>query len=1507
MVPKTQTDGVVGEGEDARQHSSLGNTNDSVNDRAEAGMTPNAAGELAASLDWLRGAPSSEVFSKRCKNLTAQFQSVFERVDAAFASAPESEDLLWLRDNAQELSSAARMVGNELAPLDGLPLVSRKNISSKSEIVPRVLAIAQAFLPEAEPQSSKTKFTAFCTAFEEVTPLEFHEIGALVPALRLVLLEQIASEGERLVDGQPDKSSKRITTSIRTLRHVTQTSWKDELESLIPFDKILREDPAGAYTAMDIESRNVYRERTAKIAQRSDRTELEVATEALTLARQAHKRHYDDPRIGLRESHIGYYLVAEGSSLLCQRVGFHPNSGERFRILLRKHPDEFLLFGISVLTLAIVSGAVWLLTPATTSLDLVLFSMLILLLPGSQAAVQLMNYLTTNLLPVDTLPKMDFSAGIPDDCATVVAIPTLLLSEKQVHALVENLEVRFLGNHDRNMHFAIVSDLPDSQEPAPEESLLVGLCSKLIGELNERYSGKGMGSFFFLHRHRVYNPREKGWMGWERKRGKLLDLNQLLRNQYDSFPVKVGDLSILPNIRFVITLDTDTELPRGSAHRMVGAMAHPLNQAIIDPANNVVVAGYGILQPRVGVSVLSTSRSRLAAIFAGETGLDPYTRAISDVYQDLYGEGTFTGKGIYEVDAMFHVLNRRFPRNALLSHDLIEGAYARAGLVTDIIVIEDYPSHYSAYNRRKHRWLRGDWQIAEWLTNHVPNEAGVQVRNPISLVSRWKILDNLRRSLVEPATFALFLFGWLVMREPILWTIATICILFVPAWVELVFGLVRAIAARDLRIARDALGNLFASNFTVLLTLTLLAHQTLLALDAVVRTIFRRVFTREHLLEWETAAEAELGERGTPVDRYLNWMPVLAVVLGLLIWIERPQSLFAALPILVLWACSKLVALWLNDLPIETMPQIKTRDLSMLRRSTLHIWRYFAEFSNEEQNWLVPDNIEDQPRKLAAAVSPTNVGLLLNARQVANEFGYLTVPEFVDLTDKTLDTILRLQKYRGHLLNWYATRTLEAKPPFFVSSVDSGNLVASLWTLHQGCQDLLRRPLISKALAEGFLDHLQALVNLRALPKRTFSRYAKEFRDGDWLTSVLNCSEEVLYPQESSPGSTTAPDLEWFRKQTQVRAQTIRELIQVYVPWKLPEFAALRNELASVGEVSDIDVDTQIHDVQLQQLPGFISKLEEHFDPARQRVGGDSGLARERLFPMLANARRSVLRLIEDMRRTSERARNLANATDFTFLLDKERMMLSVGYDIQSEELQPYYYNLLATEPRTAVFIAIAKEDIPQDCWFRLDRPFASDHGRPLLLSWTGTMFEYLMPSIWMRSYPNTLLDRANMAAVRTQQAYGSHKNIPWGISESASSKRNEAGDYHYEAFGVPKLALRKNDCDPLVVSPYSTFLALNVDRDGALLNLRRMDALGWFGPYGFYEAADYSGSRSHLLGARYELVKSWMVHHQGMSLLSLANLLCDNVVQRWFHADRRVQATELLLQEKPFSSIPSV
>jgi hypothetical protein len=981
-------------------------------------------------------------------------------------------------------------------------------------------------------------------------------------------------------------------------------------------------------------------------------------------------------------------------------------------------------------------------------------------------------------------------------------------------------------------------------------------------------------------------------MGWERKRGKLLDLNRLLRQEKDNFPIKVGELSILPQVRYVITLDADTELPRGSAHRMVGAMAHALNQAIIDPIKNIVIAGYGILQPRVGVSVQSAGRSRLAAIYSGETGLDIYSRAVSDVYQDLYSEGSFAGKGIYEVSTVHEVLDRRFPCNALLSHDLIEGAYARAGLISDVQVIEDYPSHYTAYNRRKHRWLRGDWQIAGWLLPVVSDESRRVVPNPISLVSQWKILDNLRRSLVEPATFLLLVLGWLVLPGTALrWTLATLAILFVPAWFQFGFALCRAVIKRRLQIARDALNALFAASFNLLLMLTFLAHQALLSLDAIVRVLVRRFLTGRRLLEWETFAQAELGTGKTPVEAYLDWTPALAIALGLLLFFVRRDALPIALPILVLWACSKPLSLWLNRPRHPLRHDTSKKDELFLRRAALHTWRYFAEFCTAEHNWLIPDNVQEEPASVAPRISPTNLGFLLNARQAAAEFGYLTAPEFVEHTQRTLLTVSRLPHYRGHLLNWYDTRTLEPLPPLFVSSVDSGNLVASLWSLQQGALARLHQPLLQPCLAQGLADHLRMLVELGMLSRKRLSALQFEIERGNWLQHVLE-QQDLLFEGTPAKSGNVEP---WFASEAQSRLDHIRNTVRTYTPWLLPEFSSLRDD-------PGIHLKFNLDSLILERLPDFIDALAVCLELADGHPGdsGDQRFLYQRLRALLPNARTSARRLIEGLQGIAADAGRLADETDFGFLLNQRRKLLSAGYDVGSQELHGACYDLLATESRVAVFAAIAKEDIPQESWFMLGRGHTLDQGRPVLLSWTGTMFEYLMPALWMRSYPDTLLERSQIAAVRSQQAYTAARRIPWGISESAYFELNDGGSYRYRAFGIPALAIRKPELDTLVISPYSTFLALHVDPTAAMGNLRKMAREGWLGGYGFYEAVDFTNSRRRPWPQRGELVRCWMAHHQGMSLLSIANLLHGGVMQECFHANPRVKATELLLHEKP-------
>jgi len=1445
---------------------------------------------LANKLPWLPDHSSSETYSERCRSLSSSLRPLLSVLHGPAPKDPPDE-FRWLHDNVRLIDTELQNAADSFKSVKKTPHVRMADGS----ITPRTIAIAEGFLEAANYQFSDLALSTYLEAFQKVTVLNMKELWAIVPSLKLVLLEQIAVRGKQLLEKPQENFA--IGYCVRSLRDIGQTSWKEVLEPQVLFDRILRQDPVEAYAKMDYESREFYRTALVKVGEHSDFTEMEVASAALSLARESKQELISDARLAARKAHVGHYIVGNGLPLLKQRVGFKAPLGERITSFLKQHPDEYFLPGIELLTLAILLAIVLPIIGPYGSLGLIILAAVVVLLPSSQSAVQLMNYLTTSILKPQIIPKLDYSEGIPNECLTLVAIPTLLLNTQQVHRMVENLEVRYLGNHDPNIHFALVTDLPDAREHPQEDDPLVDLCGSLIDELNEKYAADKAGSFLLLHRHRVYNPRERVWMGWERKRGKLLDLNKLLRQQYDSFPVKVGDLSILPKVRFVITLDSDTELPRGSAHRMIGAMAHPLNQAIIDREKNVVIGGYGILQPRVGVSVQSASKSRMAAIYSGETGFDIYSRAVSDVYQDLYGEGIFTGKGIYEVDTVHQVLDRRFPRNALLSHDLIEGAYARAGLVSDIEIIEDYPSHYSAYNRRKHRWLRGDWQIAGWLLSVVPDESGKRVRNPISIVSQWKIVDNLRRSLVEPATFLLLLLGWTVLPgSPLYWTLATLAILFVPAYFQFVFTLVRAGVEKKSVVARDAVSALVASNVNLFFTLTFLAHQMLVSLDAMVRVLVRRTLTRQRMLEWETAAEAELGvQTRTPIDTYLDWMPALVLGLGLLVYVARRGALASALPILVLWGSSKLVSKWLNRPSRDQRDEFSENDEFFLRKAALRIWRYYAEFSTNEHNWLIPDNLQQEPYCVAGRVSPTNLGFLLNARQVACEFGYLTVPELAEQTSRTLDTILRMKLYRGHLLNWYDTRTLEPLPPAFVSSVDSGNLLASLWTLEQGCLERLRQPVTDAWLAEGLLDHLKVLVELKAFSRKRCSAFAKQIKNGNWLKPLIELSDTAL--EEVSPRSNegnASADLKWFRDETKKRLATARQTIRSYNPWLLPEFDSLKNDPV-------LKLEPALDSLALQMLPNFIEKLSARLEAALNPSTPESYRA---LLSLLPEAKANAIRLIQEFKTIAAKAEKLADEMDFAFLLNGRRKMMSVGFDVAAQELNLACYDLLATESRTAVFVAIAKEDVPQESWFTLGRAHTLDQGRPVLLSWTGTMFEYLMPALWMRTFPNTLIQRSLNAAVHLQQTYTEGKRIPWGISESAHSARDEAGNYQYYAFGVPQLALRKHDLNSLVISPYSTFLALMIDPVGALRNLRRMMHYGWFGEYGFYESVDFSPAKPRSWRDRYEIVRCWMAHHQGMSLLSIANFLRDDVVQRWFHADRRVQASELLLHERPVAHV---
>jgi cyclic beta-1,2-glucan synthetase len=1442
-----------------------------------------------------KGTFQARVVARRndLKRLEAELSQLPISVSAAPTPIPFHSELLDLRANPRMLRTAVSAVSDRPSLVARLPRVI---IAQNEE--PRVAAIAEAYLRAVDGVFSGPTLSAFIQKVQVREPLTVDELWYVSPFLKFALLESILDEARVLLHSPESVSASKLSMRLKSLRTVANTDWVYLIEPLIILDSTLRMDPAKAYARMDFESREQYRKRIAFVARHSDCSELEVAQIALNLASEATARDGEDPRMQHRRSHIGFYLIDKGFPQLSNRIGFHPPMLDRTRRFIHEHGEDFYITGIQVASIILIAAILFPILPHSSGFIGLIVAFMLLLVPAMQDAVDLANNSISTLYDPQPLPKFDFSEAIPADCTTLVAVPSLLLKEDQVHELVKDLEVRFLANRDPNLHFALLTDLPDAVgEPRDKDSHpMVELAMRLIDELNEKYASPKNGSFLLLHRHRVFNRRQGVWMGWERKRGKLLDLNKLLTGEFDAFPIKAGKVEVLRDTRFVLTLDTDTQLPRGVAPKLIGAMAHPLNEAIIDPKLRIVTDGYGILQPRIGIAVQSAARSRLASIFSGQNGFDIYTRAISDAYQDLFGEGIFTGKGIYEVATLHAVLDRRFPRNALLSHDLIEGAYARAGQVTDVELIDDYPSHYSAYSRRKHRWVRGDWQIARWMFSHVPEESGKLGPNPISYVSRWKIFDNLRRSLLDPALLILFVAGWIGLPGgPLYWTLAVLFLLFFPIFIQLGFAVGRNFTSEHKQSVGEVFAGVGHGALVTLLNLIFLPHQMLLTLDAIIRSLVRVFVTGERLLEWETAAQSETKtSKRTPVDSYLALSSLVAIGLAFLVYFtaRNNEAIYVAAPILVLWALANIVTAWLNQPPQEQQQRLSTNDRAYLMGHALRIWRYFHQFGAERHNYLIPDNVEEEGLFEAARVSPTNLGLLLNARQGACELGFLTAPEFVKLTQSTLATFARLKKFRGHLYNWYDTQTLQPLDgTSFISSVDSGNLVASLYTLHSGALDLIERPLCCTQLFTGIRTHWNLMQSQEGkLPSKlaSFSIPGSTAPIAEWI-AWLQPAEEALAAATTS--LKTQLKNTWWYSETVHRIGVVRSLIRNYSPWMLPEFEKLRKlpELG-MGRSASLSILDSI---------AFAESLGSRLANTQNTLVHEQSLipVASELRATLPAAVKNLRALVTSLQAIAQEAERLADETEFGFLVDPNRQILSIGFDMTTQKTHEACYDMLASEARIATFLAVARGDLRQESWFKLARDFAHAFGHYLLLSWTGTMFEYLMPSLWMRSHPNTLLSRTQSAAVGVQRDFTRSMGIPWGISESGSARKDDAGHYHYHAYGVPQIALWFEATAGPVISPYSTFLALGVDCIEALHNLRRMEASGWVGPYGFYESADFMASLR-----RPTLTREWMAHHQGMSLLAIVNLLRDNVVQNWFHANPLVQSAELLLHEMPTS-----
>jgi cyclic beta-1,2-glucan synthetase len=1374
-----------------------------------------------------------------------------------------------------------------------------------------------------------------------------------------------------------------VGNCVTSLRLLSALDWTVLFERMNLAEALLRDDPVGFYTRQDFSTRDRYRREIEKLARGTKYDELAVARQALSLARG----EADAPR-----NHVGYYLVGPGRSLFETRLQYRAGFKDRLLSTALGHPKTVYFGALAAVFAAIVAGLVGYLGQFGFLVGAVF--LLAALLPASELAVGIVHYLLTLLLPPRVLAKLDFKDGIPGDCTTFVVMPTLLLRAEGAAVLAERLEVHYLSNPDPHLRFALLTDFADAPaETMPEDSSYLLDAMERIKSLNGRYSNGGPDRFFLFHRRRTWNPVQGCWMGWERKRGKLVEFNRLLRGARDtSFAWMSADASELPFTRYVITLDADTQLPRETALRLIGTMAHPLNQPHFDSEQGRVVEGYGVLQPRVSLSLVAATRSLFTRIMTSSAGIDPYTTAVSDVYQDLFGVGSFTGKGIYEVDAFEAAVGHTFPDNRILSHDLIEGNYARCGLVTDIELIDDFPALYHAYARREHRWIRGDWQLLPWLFPTVPtgtknstrmnaDYAGQRgsdnkgicanppdprssacyspCRNPLPALERWKISDNLRRSLVAPALVLLLALGWLLPgMSPWFWTFFVLAVPALPLlWIATGAGgnLLRG-GSWQLKV-RDIWEDFRSTAGQTLLTLIFLADQARLAVDAVARTLVRLTITHRNMLEWETAASTErrLGAGFVQFCLTMWPPPLLALGLTLALAVLRLASLSVAVPLLLAWFLSPAVAYWISRPRSAGDDPLTADEHHELRRLARKTWTFFETYVGAEDHWLPPDNYQENPKnEVAHRTSPTNVGLYLLSALAAHDFGYLSLSALLDRLEAAFDTLDRLDRFHGHFYNWYDTRTLAPLSPTYISTVDSGNLLGCLLALKQGLREKIEEPVPGPAVCEGLAD------TIRLVGEQLHSIEPPDAAEPLQVFQAIESDIKQFHVHLAVHPADLAGWLQWFEKlgrratelasHVQVLTDTLhetptdlqfwterlagqvrdhhQELISL-APWvevleqqaegsegsaaagpKQPPLSdgrwgakveegwrALCARLVAVGSVAEFHSEIE---AALKEL----TSLEEQGIGAQGSAVSGNGSGPWPLDSLAAALQSSSApELLSRCQHLADRANALAQEMDFRLLYNEQRHLFSIGYNLSLNRLDNAHYDLLASEARLASFLAIGRGDVSKKHWFHLGRPLTRAGGSIALLSWGGTMFEYLMPAVLLRAYPGTLLEESCRSAVARQIEYGRQQHVPWGISESAFSALDGAQNYQYLSFGVPGLGLKRGLTESLVIAPYATALALAVRPRAALQNFRALRNEKAEGTYGFYEAIDYTWDR-RVEKRRPTIVRTYMAHHQGMSLVALANSLLGESqgltpMVRRLHTEPMVRATELLLQER--------
>lgn len=1437
----------------------------------------------------------------------------------------------WLLDNDYQVLRAIKQVRNDLPTnfYKRLPALSCDNY----DCMPRLLSIAHEALRSMAKQLSIQNLILFVNAYQQHSILNIGELWALPSFLRLASLENLVDAFEQAnpllkapcnmspwaIENRSTDHIDRISQAINNLASIQSIEWQDFVDHTSEVERILSTDPVAAYAAMNIATRNEYRSIVENLSRGSNFTEVEVANNAVKLAKQAIAAKTNN-----KQAHVGYWLRSFGRPELESSIGYVSSIKGRIRNFILSHAKEAYALSLLLVVLLVLIPPIYILASSNAGSVAWVGGILLSLLPATVLSITIIQSLVTNLLNPRVLPSMDFTKAIPAAGKTAVVVPVIIGNADDIPHIIEQLEIRRLSNPDPMLYFVLLSDLPDApNEHAPKDDDIENALVDQINRLNRMYQGESKGQFFLLHRHRHFNSSENCWMGRERKRGKLEQFNSfLLSGNYGEFSLWAGPIKQLRECRFVITLDADTMLPPQTAANLVGIMMHPLNQAELDKDSGKVVSGYSIVQPRLEVLPLSGPVSLFCRLYAGDTAVDIYSRAVSDLYQDLFGTGIFVGKGIYDLLAFQRSLENRVPDNAILSHDLFEGIHGRTALASNVVLYENFPMNYPEYILRLHRWIRGDWQLIPWLRARVPSADGSFMDNSLSALDRWKIIDNLRRSLLSPALLLLFVGGWMVLPGSAwLWTllaVATPGIYLIDELVSIMNqGLRNGLYVDILRRVVERSGRWF-------LSITFLVNDTLLSIDAIARTLWRVLVSRQNLLQWRAAAHfaAKSDHIG---NRRMTWRlmwpsSVFAILLSIVLSQFFHDAFLPALPVLILWFIAPEVSIWISRPRERQREKLKELDKVFLQQVARRTWHFFETFVGPDDNWLPPDNFQEVPRGLIGhRTSPTNIGLLLTSSQTALDMGFIVGSDFLVRMRNVLESMSQLKSYRGHLLNWYDTQSLEPLEPRYVSTVDSGNLAICLLCLKQGCEDLANESVFKPMIWDGLFCTFGLLSNaahqLKGIDHQAFKMQEQLMNnafaiaresDQNWHR-VVNDIIERLWPkyeliiarainQSSDAGQPLLIELHVWLERYQHDLKSLRRELNHFFPWlplltKPPvayeDLACKLSEmLAPLTSTHDLKNHIQFAEHLIIQE---IDALGDNLDIKTWLVN---------LQTALVDGSTEQIKHRKDLAELALAADKWVSEMDFTLLYDQEVRLFRIGFNVSSSQPDRSHYDLLATEARLASYLAIAKGDAPMEHWFFLGRPVTRFGGHPTILSWNGSMFEYLMPTLFMPGHSDTLLGESEAICVEYQRRYARKLKIPWGISESAFGLTDAEEIYQYKAFGAPGLGIRRGLTDDLVIAPYASALALSCWPQAAVKNLQKLDKLGTAGIYGFIDALDYTPQRCPP-EQKFRPVKTYMAHHQGMVLAAIGNALNDNITVKRTMAEKKLLAIEILLQER--------